>query len=151
MIAVVQRVQYVKLRVEGQLVSEIGPGLLILLGISVDDGEQQADWLARKISQLRILADEQDKMNRSVLDTGQDVLVVSQFTLLADAAQGNRPSYIKAARPEQAIPLYERVVSSLQTILGKEIPTGVFGADMKIEMINDGPVTIYLDTSELMK
>jgi D-tyrosyl-tRNA(Tyr) deacylase len=151
MIAVIQRVQYSKLWIDGQLVSEIGNGLLVLLGVSVDDREQQADWLARKISQLRILADEQGKMNRSVLDSGLDVLVVSQFTLLADAGQGNRPSYTKAARPEQAIPLYERMVSSLQTILGKEVPTGVFGADMQIEMVNDGPVTICLDTSELMK
>jgi D-tyrosyl-tRNA(Tyr) deacylase len=151
MIAVVQRVQYVKLRVDGQLVSEIGNGLLVLLGVSVEDGEQQAEWLARKISQLRIISDEQGKMNRSLLDTGQEILVVSQFTLLADAAQGNRPSYIKAARPEQAIPLYEKVVADLQIILGKKVPTGVFGADMQIEMVNDGPVTICLDTSLLMK
>jgi D-tyrosyl-tRNA(Tyr) deacylase len=151
MIAVVQRVQYVKLRVEGQLVSEIGTGLLVLLGVAVEDSEPQAEWLARKISQLRIISDEQGKMNRSLLDTGQEILVVSQFTLLADAAQGNRPSYIKAARPEQAIPLYEKVVSDLQSILGKKVPTGVFGADMQIEMVNDGPVTICLDTSVLMK
>lgn len=151
MIAVVQRVQYVKLRVDGQQVSEIGNGLLVLLGVSVEDGEQQAEWLARKISQLRIISDEQGKMNRSLLDTGQDILVVSQFTLLADAAQGNRPSYIKAARPEQAIPLYKKVVADLQIILGKKVPTGVFGADMQIEMVNDGPVTICLDTSLLMK
>jgi len=151
MIAVIQRVHYVKLRVEGHLVSQIGKGLLVLLGVSINDGEQQAEWLARKISQLRIIADDQGKMNRSVLDTGQEILVVSQFTLLADAAQGNRPSYIKAARPEQAIPLYEKVVSDLQIILGKKVPTGVFGADMQIEMVNDGPVTICLDTSVLMK
>jgi D-tyrosyl-tRNA(Tyr) deacylase len=151
MIAVIQRVHYVKLRVDGQLVSEIGNGLLVLLGVSVEDGEQQAEWLARKISQLRIISDEEGKMNRSVLDTGQEILVVSQFTLLADAAQGNRPSYIKAARPEQAIPLYKKVVSDLQIILGKKVPTGVFGADMQIEMVNDGPVTICLDTSVLMK
>ena len=151
MIAVVQRVQYVKLRVEGQLVSEIGTGLLVLLGVAVEDSEPQAQWLARKISQLRIISDEQGKMNRSLLDTGQEILVVSQFTLLADAAQGNRPSYIKAARPDQAIPLYEKVVSDLQSILGKKVPTGVFGADMQIEMVNDGPVTICLDTSVLMK
>jgi D-tyrosyl-tRNA(Tyr) deacylase len=151
MIAVVQRVQYVKLRVDGQQVSEIGNGLLVLLGVSVEDGEQQAEWLARKISQLRIISDEEGKMNRSVLDTGQEILVVSQFTLLADAAQGNRPSYINAARPEQAIPLYKKVVADLQIILGKKVPTGVFGADMQIEMVNDGPVTICLDTSLLMK
>ncbi len=151
MIAVIQRVHYVKLRVEGHLVSQIGKGLLVLLGVSINDGEQQAEWLARKISQLRIISDEEGKMNRSVLDTGQEILVVSQFTLLADAAQGNRPSYIKAARPEQAIPLYEKVVSDLQIILGKKVPTGVFGADMQIEMVNDGPVTICLDTSVLMK
>ena len=151
MIAVVQRVQYVKLRVDGQLVSQIGKGLLVLLGISIDDGEQQAEWLARKISQLRIISDEEGKMNRSVLDTGQEILVVSQFTLLADAAQGNRPSYMNAARPEQAIPLYEKVVSDLELVLGKEVQTGVFGADMQIEMVNDGPVTICLDTSVLMK
>ncbi len=151
MIAVIQRVHYVKLRVEGHLVSQIGKGLLVLLGVSINDGEQQAEWLARKISQLRIISDEEGKMNRSVLDTGQEILVVSQFTLLADAAQGNRPSYIKAARPEQAIPLYEKVVAELQIILGKKVPTGVFGADMQIEMVNDGPVTICLDTSVLMK
>lgn len=151
MIAVVQRVQYVKLRVEGKMVSEIGTGLLVLLGVSVDDGEKQAEWLARKISQLRIISDDQGKMNRSLINTGQEILVVSQFTLLADASQGNRPSYIKAARTEQAIPLYEKVVSELQIILGKKVPTGVFGADMQIEMVNDGPVTICLDTSLLMK
>lgn len=151
MIAVIQRVQYVRLRVDGQLVAEIGKGLLVLLGVASDDSEQQADWLARKISQLRILPDDQGRMNRSVLETEQEVLVVSQFTLLADASQGNRPSYIHAARPELAIPLYERMVSSLQSILNKEVPTGVFGADMQIEMVNDGPVTICLNTSELMK
>jgi D-tyrosyl-tRNA(Tyr) deacylase len=132
-------------------VSEIGTGLLVLLGVAVEDSKPQAEWLARKISQLRIISDEEGKMNRSVLDTGQEILVVSQFTLLADAAQGNRPSYIKAARPEQAIPLYEKVVSDLLIILGKKVPTGVFGADMQIEMVNDGPVTICLDTSVLMK
>lgn len=151
MIAVIQRVQYVRLRVEGRLVAEIGKGLLVLLGVASDDNEQHSDWLARKISNLRILADDDGKMNRSVLETGQEVLVVSQFTLLADASQGNRPSYIHAARPELAISLYERFVSSLHFILDKKVPTGVFGADMQIEIVNDGPVTICLNTSELMK
>jgi D-tyrosyl-tRNA(Tyr) deacylase len=151
MIALIQRVSYTRLSVDGKLISEIGPGLLVFLGVAAEDDEAHADWLAKKIVQLRIFSDTEGKMNRSVLDEGGDILIVSQFTLLADASQGNRPSYIRAARPEKAIPLYERMVSNLSQLLGKEVKTGIFAADMKIELLNDGPVTISLDTQTLMK
>lgn len=146
MIGLVQRVQYVRLSVEGELVSSIGPGLLILLGVSTADTEADADWLAAKIAKLRIFSDDAGKMNLSLLDVQQEALVVSQFTLLADASQGNRPSYMAAARPEQAIPLYERFTREMEKLLGKKVPTGVFGADMKIELLNDGPVTLHIDS-----
>lgn len=146
MIGLIQRVQYVRLSVEGELISSIGPGLLILLGVDQSDSLADAEWLAAKIARLRIFNDEAGKMNLSLLDLGLEALVVSQFTLLADASQGNRPSYIAAARPEQAIPLYERFVQEMESKLGRKVPTGVFGADMKIELLNDGPVTLHLDS-----
>jgi D-tyrosyl-tRNA(Tyr) deacylase len=151
MIALIQRVSYTRLSVDGKLISEIGPGLLIFLGVAAEDDDAHAGWLAKKIAQLRIFSDTEGKMNRSVLDEGGEILIVSQFTLLADASQGNRPSYIRAARPEKAIPLYERMVSNLSLLLGKEVKTGIFAAEMKIELLNDGPVTISLDTQNLMK
>jgi D-tyrosyl-tRNA(Tyr) deacylase len=151
MIALIQRVKYARLSIDGSLKSSIGPGLLVLLGVAENDTEAHAAWLSKKVSQIRILADENGKMNKSIIDTGQEIMVVSQFTLLADASQGNRPSYIKAAKPEIAICLYEQVVAELSVLLKMEVKTGVFAADMQIELLNDGPVTISLDTNLLMK
>lgn len=121
-------------------------GLLVLLGIEEADGREDIDWLAKKIVNLRIFPDEQEVMNKSLLDVGGELLLVSQFTLHASTKKGNRPSYIKAARPEIALPLYEQAISVLEAELGKSIGTGTFGADMKVSLINDGPVTIHMDT-----
>jgi D-tyrosyl-tRNA(Tyr) deacylase len=151
MIAVVQRVAWAEVVVDGTLVSRIENGLLVLLGVSVEDGTKESEWLAQKISQLRIFSDSDGKMNLSVSELQYEVLVVSQFTLLADASHGNRPSYINAARPEQAIPLYENFCQQMESRLTKGVKKGVFGADMKISLLNDGPVTIVLDTQVLMK
>jgi len=151
MVAVVQRVGFAKVEVEGKAVAQIGSGLLVLLGISIEDGKLQAEFLVSKICQLRIFSDFEGKMNKSVLDLDLEILVVSQFTLLADASQGNRPSYKKAARPEKAIPLYEYFCDLLEKRIEKKIGKGVFGADMKVELLNDGPVTIVLDTDAIMK
>ncbi len=151
MIALIQRVGFARLSIENKLHSAIGPGMLLLLGISVTDEEKQAAWLAKKVAGLRIFSDPDGKMNLDLQSTGGEIMVVSQFTLLADAAQGNRPSYTRAARPEKAIPLYESFLKQLGAATGKEIKTGVFGADMQIELCNDGPVTIHLNTELLMK
>jgi len=151
MIAVLQRTRHANVEVDGKIISEIKEGLLILLGISIHDTEKEKEWLATKISQLRIFSDENGKMNKSILDLGYEALVVSQFTLLADASQGNRPSYIQAARPELAIPLYESFCNALGNKINKAVKTGIFGADMKVNLLNDGPVTIVLDTEKLMK
>ena len=151
MIALIQRVRYSRLSIDSELHSAIGPGLLILLGVSTEDEDRQARWLASKIAGLRIFSDQDGKMNLDVKAAGGELMVVSQFTLLADASQGNRPSYTAAARPERAIPLYEAFVQYLGEASGKEIKTGVFGADMQIELCNDGPVTIHLNTALLMK
>ncbi|MBA4304533.1 MAG: D-tyrosyl-tRNA(Tyr) deacylase [Sphingobacteriaceae bacterium] len=144
--AVIQRVSFAKVEVEGQIVGQIGHGLLVLLGVEQADDKADADWLTAKISQMRIFGDENGLMNRSVQDIGGEILVVSQFTLHAATQKGNRPSFIKAARPEQAVPLYEYFVQSLQEKLGKPVPTGIFGADMQVNLLNDGPVTIIIDT-----
>ena len=146
--ALVQRVARASVAVAGETVGEIGQGLLILLGISESDSEVEAQKLATKISKLRIFNDEAGKMNRSVKDVGGAALVVSQFTLYADARKGNRPSYVHAARPEQAIPLYEKF-SDLLRQETLEVANGVFGADMDVALLNQGPVTIWLDTDEL--
>ena len=151
MIALIQRVRHTALKIEGKLYSNIGPGMLVLLGISTSDSEKEAEWLASKIALLRIFSDENGKMNLDVKVCGGDIMVVSQFTLLADASHGNRPSYINAARPETAIPLYEHFIFCMEKSLGKPVKTGVFGADMQIDLCNDGPVTISLDTEFLMK
>jgi D-tyrosyl-tRNA(Tyr) deacylase len=144
--AVVQRVRSASVTISGEKVSEIGPGLLILLGIGVEDTPEDIQWLVPKIANLRIFNDEDGVMNRSVLQTGGKVIVVSQFTLLASTKKGNRPSYIKAARPEFAIPMYEAFVRELEGYLGRDVGTGVFGADMQVDLRNDGPVTIWIDT-----
>jgi D-tyrosyl-tRNA(Tyr) deacylase len=146
MIAVIQRVSESSVRIDGKVKSEIGIGLLVLLGIEEADGREDIEWLAKKIVNLRIFPDEQEVMNKSLLDVGGELLLVSQFTLHASTKKGNRPSYIKAARPEIALPLYEEAITVLEAELGKPIGTGTFGADMKVSLINDGPVTIHMDT-----
>jgi D-tyrosyl-tRNA(Tyr) deacylase len=151
MIALIQRVQFARLSIGGNLHASIQHGLLVLLGVSDFDEEKQAIWLASKVVGLRIFSDQEGKMNLDISQVNGELMVVSQFTLLADAAQGNRPSYIKAARPAKAIPLYECFIKAIETKLGKEVKTGVFGADMQIELCNDGPVTIWLDTDQIMK
>lgn len=143
---VIQRTAHVSVTINGHCKASIGRGLLVLVGIEEADGQEDIDWLCKKIVNLRIFDDENGVMNRSVLDTGGDILVVSQFTLHASTKKGNRPSYIRAARHEISIPLYERFCKDLSTALGKEVGTGEFGADMKVELLNDGPVTICIDT-----
>ncbi|NYJ28520.1 D-aminoacyl-tRNA deacylase [Allomuricauda sp. ARW1Y1] len=144
--AVLQRVSKASVTVDGQVVSSIGDGLLVLLGIEDADGQEDVEWLANKIVNLRIFNDENDVMNRSVVDIDGEIIVVSQFTLHAQTKKGNRPSYIKSAKPDVAIPMYERFVAVLEQKLGKKVGTGIFGADMKVELLNDGPVTIIIDT-----
>ena len=146
MIAVVQRVSAASVTIENTIKSSIASGLMVLLGIEDADNHEDIEWLASKIVNLRIFNDEQGVMNVSVKDSEGDILVVSQFTLHASIKKGNRPSYIKAAKPEIAIPLYESFVKVVQTTLGKEVKTGEFGADMKVSLVNDGPVTILIDT-----
>lgn len=146
MIGVIQRVKNASVEIDGVVKSSIQGGLLVLLGITHTDVQADVDWLAAKICCLRIFSDEEGKMNKSVLDTGGEILVVSQFTLLASTQKGNRPSFIEAARPEQAIPLYEQFIEACQTILKKDISTGTFGADMQVKLLNDGPLTILIDT-----
>lgn len=146
MIAVIQRVSQASVEINNQIKSKIGIGLLILIGFENDEDEQDIDWLSAKIVNLRIFNDQEGVMNVSVKDSGGDIIVVSQFTLHASTKKGNRPSYIRAARPEVAIPLYEKFVKSVETALGKTVQTGEFGADMKVNLTNDGPVTIIIDT-----
>lgn len=145
--AVIQRVTEASVTVSGEKVSEIGQGLLVLLGVGEGDGESQVDWLVRKITQLRIFEDDNEHMNLSVTDVGGNVIVVSQFTLYADCRKGNRPSFISAAPAEQANALYELLVSKLKAVLGENrVGTGVFQTHMEVRLLNDGPVTIVLET-----
>ena len=145
--AVIQRVTEASVTVSGDKVSEIGRGLLVLLGVGEGDGESQVDWLVRKITQLRIFEDDNEHMNLSVTDVGGNVIVVSQFTLYADCRKGNRPSFISAAPVEQANALYELLVSKLKAVLGENrVGTGVFQTHMEVRLLNDGPVTIVLET-----
>lgn len=143
---VIQRVTSASVAIEAEVVGEIGKGLMILLGVTPEDTMADADWLVGKISRLRIFDDANGVMNLSVLDAGGEVLVVSQFTLMASYRKGNRPSYIRAASPDVAVPLYEYFVDKLQQALGRDVPTGRFGADMQISLTNDGPVTIVMDS-----
>ena len=145
---VIQRVTRASVTIHNKIISEIGKGLLVLVGIEEADNEADIEWLSNKIVQLRIFNDSNEIMNLSVLDTGGDILAVSQFTLHAKTRKGNRPSYIRAAAPELAIPLYEKFVSRLSLLMGKEVKKGEFGAMMQIELVNDGPVTIIIDTRE---
>jgi D-tyrosyl-tRNA(Tyr) deacylase len=146
MIAVIQRVATASVEIDGNIKAQIQIGLLVLVGIEEADVQEDIDWLAAKIVNLRIFNDDAGVMNVSVKDAGGDIILVSQFTLQASTKKGNRPSYIKAAKPDVAIPLYERFIQSLTTQLGKPIQTGEFGADMKVDLVNDGPVTIIIDT-----
>ena len=143
---IIQRVSYSSVTIDGKLHSAIGAGMMILLGIEDADGKEDIDWLCRKVVNLRIFNDENGVMNRSILECGGEILVVSQFTLFASTRKGNRPSYIKAARPEISVPLYEAFCQTLSDMLGTPVKTGVFGADMKVELLNDGPVTILIDS-----
>ena len=144
--AVIQRVSESSVVIDEQKVAQIQQGLLVLLGIEMEDTKDDAVWLANKISQLRIFSDEEGVMNKSILEVNAEVIVVSQFTLHAKTKKGNRPSYIKAARPEQAIPLYEQFKKALSLSIGNEVKSGEFGANMQVSLINDGPVTILIDT-----
>ena len=146
--AVIQRVAYAGVTIEGALKASVGKGLLVLLGVGYEDAADDIRWLVRKISGLRIFDDEKGVMNRSVVDVDGEVIVVSQFTLMADCRRGNRPSYINAANHEIAIPLYLEFCRELSEAIGKKVQTGEFGADMKVELLNDGPVTICLDSKE---
>ncbi|MBL9132041.1 MAG: D-tyrosyl-tRNA(Tyr) deacylase [Verrucomicrobiaceae bacterium] len=143
---VLQRVSEASVTVEGAVTGRIGPGLMILCGIEHDDTLEDAAWLVQKTTQMRIFGDAEGKMNLSVKDIGGELLVVSQFTLHANTKKGNRPSFIRAARPEHAIPLYEQFMAMLEADMGKPVARGIFGADMKVALINDGPVTILIDS-----
>jgi len=144
MIVVLQRVAEASVAVDGETIARIGPGLLCLVGIATDDRHEQIEWMARKVAELRIFEDEAGKMNRSVLDVGGEVLAVSQFTLLADCRKGRRPNFLRAARPEQAKPLFDEFVALLRGD-GLRVATGQFGAKMQVALVNDGPVTIVLE------
>lgn len=143
---VIQRVTKASVTIEGEINGEIGNGLLVFIGIEDADTDEDIQWLSNKIVNLRIFNDENGVMNISLKEVNGDILLISQFTLHASAKKGNRPSYIKASKPEIAVPLYEKMINQLSNDLGKTIQTGVFGADMKVELLNDGPVTIVIDT-----
>ncbi len=143
---VIQRVKNASVRVDEKVVGAIDDGLLILLGITQEDSNEDIEWLCRKIVQMRIFGDENYLMNKSLLDIGGEVLVISQFTLHASTKKGNRPSFIAAAKSEQAISLYEQFITAIQDYIPKKVQTGIFGADMKVNLLNDGPVTITMDS-----
>lgn len=144
--ALIQRVTEATVRIDGIVKGQIGRGLLVLVGIADTDTDEDSNWLTGKISRLRIFEDEAGQMNQSVLDIDGEILVVSQFTLFASTQKGNRPGFTRAARPTEAIPRYEAFVAQLQQLTGKPVATGEFGADMKVQLLNDGPVTIWIDT-----
>lgn len=148
MIAVIQRVTKASVAIEGKKTGQIQNGYMILLGIAQSDNQEDLEWLIRKIIGLRVFSDEVGKMNKDISEIDGNILLVSQFTLQASTKKGNRPSFIEAARPEIAIPLYEKMIIGLSEALGKKIQTGVFGADMKVSIENDGPVTIVIDTKQ---
>ena len=141
---IIQRVSRASVTIDGRVQGKISNGLLVLLGIEDSDNDDAIKWMSKKIVNLRIFNDEQGLMNKSLLETGGDILLISQFTLYADAQKGNRPSYIRASKPAVAIPIYEKMMVQLENDLGKKIQTGIFGADMQVELLNDGPVTIQL-------
>lgn len=142
----IQRVQHASVTIDGKIKSQIGNGMLVLIGIEDRDTQEDIEWLTKKIANLRIFDDENGVMNRSVIDVKGEVMVVSQFTLHASTKKGNRPSYIHASKPDIAIPMYEAFCTEMELQIGKEVQTGTFGADMKVELLNDGPVTIWIDS-----
>ena len=144
--AVIQRVSEAKCTVNGEISGQIKHGFLVLLGIANDDDQSDLDWLMQKIVNLRVFSDEAGLMNKSVLDVGGNILLISQFTLFAQTKKGNRPSFINAAKPDIAVPLYQKAIAILEQYLNRKIATDIFGADMKISLVNDGPVTITIDT-----
>jgi D-aminoacyl-tRNA deacylase len=146
--ALLQRVSFAKVVSEGELLGEIGPGLLVLLGITHEDTATDIDWLVKKITQMRIFQDDAGKMNLSVSDVQGEILVVSQFTLFADTQKGNRPSFIRSAPPPVSVPLYEQFVEHLRKAFPHKVATGRFGADMKVSLLNDGPVSIWIDSKQ---
>src|ERR1700761_9277005 len=146
--AVLQRVSAASCRVGGELTGEVGIGFLVLLGIEDEDTNDDLQWLAQKIAGMRVFSDENGLMNKALADVDGNILLISQFTLFAQTKKGNRPSFIRAAKPDKAIPMYETMIKTLSSITGKKIATGIFGADMKISLTNDGPVTIIMDTRD---
>lgn len=146
--AIIQRVSEASVKVNGLTTGEIKIGLLVLLGIEDADTEEDLNWLAQKIVNMRIFGDENGLMNKALADVNGDILLVSQFTLFAQIKKGNRPSFIRAAKPEKAVPLYKMMIKTLEKLLGKSISKGIFGEDMKVSLINDGPVTIMMDTKD---
>jgi len=146
--AVLQRVTQASCTVDGKITGEIGTGFLVLLGIEDADTMEDLQWLAQKIASMRVFGDENGLMNKALADIGGDILLISQFTLFASTKKGNRPGFTRAARPEKAIPMYEQMIRMLEGITGKKVGTGIFGANMKISLLNDGPVTIIMDTKD---
>ncbi|MET3610426.1 D-aminoacyl-tRNA deacylase [Mucilaginibacter rubeus] len=146
--AVLQRVTQASCMVDGKITGEIGAGFLVLLGIEDADTPEDMQWLANKITGMRVFGDENGLMNKALADIDGNILLISQFTLFAQTKKGNRPSFLRAAKPDKAIPMYEQMVQTLETLTGKKIATGIFGADMKISLLNDGPVTIIMDTKD---
>ncbi|WP_316771154.1 D-aminoacyl-tRNA deacylase [Pedobacter frigiditerrae] len=146
--AVLQRVTQASCKVDGQITGEIENGFLVLLGVEDADTREDLEWLAQKIANMRVFGDENDLMNKSLADINGNILLISQFTLFAATKKGNRPGFTRAARPDKAIPMYEQMIKQLSTLLNKEIQCGIFGADMKISLLNDGPVTILMDTKD---
>lgn len=146
--AVIQRVTQANCKVEGKITGEIGIGFLVLLGVEDADTIDDLQWLAQKIASMRVFGDENGLMNKALADVNGDILLISQFTLFAQTKKGNRPGFIRAARPDKAIPMYEDMIKELQRLTGKKVATGIFGADMKISLLNDGPVTIVMDTKD---
>jgi D-tyrosyl-tRNA(Tyr) deacylase len=146
--AVIQRVSEASVKVNGMPTGEIETGFVILLGIEDADTEEDVSWLAQKIIGMRVFSDENGLMNKALAEVNGDILLISQFTLFAQTKKGNRPSFIRAAKPEKAIPLYEMMIKSLESLLGKPISTGIFGSDMKVSLVNDGPVTVIMDTKD---
>ncbi|MCB0506676.1 MAG: D-aminoacyl-tRNA deacylase [Chitinophagales bacterium] len=146
--AIIQRVSSASVQIEGKIKGQIQTGLLVLLGIENEDTIKDMEWLVKKIIQLRIFSDEEGKMNLSIQDINGDILLISQFTLFASTKKGNRPSFIRSAKPEIANPLYEQFIIETEKVLGKKIQTGIFGADMQVALVNDGPVTIHIDSKQ---
>lgn len=146
--AVLQRVTHASCAVDGKTTGEIGPGFLVLLGIEDADTTEDLQWLANKITGMRVFGDENGLMNKALADIDGEILLISQFTLFAQTKKGNRPSFLRAAKPDKAIPMYEQMIQVLETLTGKKVAAGIFGADMKINLLNDGPVTILMDTKD---